>query len=157
MSKIVLIKGDTGKLEGQDPISARAYEKFKRTVDGMSPGDTMAFSFKLPRSISHHGLFFAKLTSLLARTERFEKLDGLRYWLTMGAGYVDYVPGKLGKLHAIPLSIQFESMDEAEFQELHRAIDDFLWTPYAQAVLWPQLSEQRRHDNVQSFMDEFAK
>jgi hypothetical protein len=50
----------------------------------------------------------------------------LRHWLLIGAGHCDFVPGSDGKPNAIPKSMDFESMDEADFCELQRSIDAFL-------------------------------
>lgn len=155
MTKCVITKGEDGKLRGYDVESARAYEKFKRTALALARGQTLTFNFRLPRSPKHHAFLFAKLNILLERTEAFTKLDPLRHWLTVGAGYVDYIPGQNGQLHAIPKSLDFDSMDEAEFSELHKAVDAFLWTAQAQATLWPHLDEHGRYQCVQSFLAEF--
>lgn len=155
MSKVVIIKNDQGRLEGIDEKSQRAYQKWRRTVMELPMGGTLSFSYRLPRSPKHHGLFFAKLTNLLARTEAFDDLDKLRYWLVMGAGYFDLVPGFDGKPNAIPQSLDFESMDEAEFSELHRQVDTFLWTTRAQETLWPHLDAEGRYRCVESFLREF--
>ncbi len=155
MSKVVIIKNDQGRLEGIDPQGQRAYLKWRRLVTDLPVGQTLSFSYRMPRSPAHHRLFFAKLNSLLSRTEAFTDLDKLRYWIVMGAGYFDLVPGFDGKPNAIPRSLDFESMDEAEFSELHRQVDGFLWGTRAQETLWPHLDEEVRYRCVESFMREF--
>ena len=155
MSKVTLIKDDTGKLRGIDPAHERAYAKFRRHVADLAVGDTLGFSYRMPRSPGHHRLLFAKLNSLLARTEAFTSIDPLRYWLTMGAGYFDLIPGHDGTPNAIPRSIDFDSMDEAEFSELHRAVDDFLMTDRALVTLWPALPPAQRLAMAESLVREF--
>lgn len=157
MSKVVITKDEQGKLRGLDPIGQRAYAKFKNAVLALAPGQTIGFSFWLPRCPEHHAFFFLKLNRLLDRTETFDDSTKLRQWLLIGAGHCDYVPGLDGKPNAIPKSMDFESMDEADFCELQRRIDQFLWTPHAQAVLWPALDEQRRWDCVDSFIASFQR
>lgn len=157
MTHIVIKKNNQGKLQGVDEKGQRAYAKFKRLVESLGIGDTLAFSYRQPRSPGHHRLFFAKLNSLLARTEAFSDLDKLRYWLVLGAGYAEFLPGQNGELHAIPRSIDFDSMDENDFGELHKAVDTFLWTAHAQAVLWPHLDEYHRYQCVESFLQEFER
>jgi hypothetical protein len=157
MSKCVITKGQDGKLCGNDEASQRAYAKFKRLVESLGVGDTLAFSYRQPRSPAHHRLFFAKLNSLLSRTEAFTDLDKLRYWLVLGAGYAEYLPGQNGTLYAIPKSLDFDTMDEVEFSELHKAVDAFLWTADAQATLWPHLNAQGKNECVQSFLSEFER
>ena len=156
MSKVIIIKNNQGKLQGLDDQQQRAYLKWKKLVEGMEIGQTLSFSYRMPRSPDHHRLFFAKLQSLLARTETFTDMAKLRTWLVMGAGFVDFVPGMDGKPNAIPQSMDFESMDEAEFSELHRQVDNFLWTHRAQETLWPAIDDHARYQCMESLMQEFA-
>lgn len=157
MTKLVLTKGDDGKLCGMDDKSQRAYNRFKKAVASMQHEDTIHMSFRVPRSLQHHRLFFKKLQNLLARSETFDSLDKLRSWLMIGAGYVDFVPGMDGKPCAIPQSMDFESMDEATFSALHADVDAFLWGQHAQAILWPSLTPAQRWECMESFMGEFGK
>lgn len=48
-------------------------------------------------------------------------------------------------------------MDEADFCELQRSIDQFLWGEHAQEVLWPNLDAQRRWDCMEAFMECFRR
>jgi hypothetical protein len=155
VTQLTILKNEQGKLQGLDDKGQRAYAKWRKLVETLPIGQTLTFSYRMPRSPGHHRLFFAKLNSLLGRTEAFDDLNKLRYWLVMGAGYADFVPGISGALHAIPKSMDFDSMDENDFQELHRAVDTFLWTAQAQATLWPQLDEMGRYKCVESFLEEF--
>lgn len=155
MTAIVITKNNQGKLEGIDEKGQRAYAKWRRLVTDLEPGQTLTFSYRMPRSPAHHRLFFAKLGSLLARTEAFDDLDKLRYWLVMGAGYFDLVPGFDGQPNAIPRSLDFTQMDEAEFAELHHQVNTFLWTSRAQETLWPHLDAEGRYRCVQDFLREF--
>lgn len=155
MSKVTIIKDETGRLRGLDLAGQRAYAKWRKLVTELPVGQTLTFTYRMPRSQAHHRLFFAKLQSLLNRTEEFDNIDHLRHWVTMSAGYADFVPGLDGKPNAIPRSIDFDNMDEADFSELHRAVDQFLWTPRAQQTLWPHLNQHQRFKCVESFMEAF--
>jgi Protein of unknown function (DUF1367) len=155
MTAIVITKNSQGKLEGIDQKGQRAYAKWRRLVTDLEPGQTLTFSYRMPRSPAHHRLFFLKLNRLLDRTEAFDDLDKLRYWLVMGAGYCDFVPGIEGKPNAIPKSLDFTQMDETEFAELHRQVNTFLWTSRAQETLWPHLDAEGRYRCVEEFLREF--
>ena len=157
MSKVIIRKNEQGRLEGLDPAGQRAYSKWRKLVLDLPVGQTLSFAYRMPRSPGHHRLFFAKLQSLLGRTEAFADLDNLRYWIVMGAGYFDLVPGFDGQPNAIPRSLDFDTMDEAEFSELHRSVDTLLWTTRAQATLWPAADEETRYRCVESFVEEFAQ
>ena len=67
------------------------------------------------------------------------------------------MPGLDGKPNAIPKSMDFDCMDEAEFSELHRAVDGFLWSLRAQEILWPALDTNQRWDCMESFREGFQR
>jgi hypothetical protein len=155
MGAVVITKGQDGKLTGLGEKGAKAYAKFRRRVDSLLPGDTLHFEWREPRSLPHHRLFFAKVNALADRQEQFADTDKLRQWLTVGAGYCDFVPGPHGQIVAIAQSIAFHKLDEAEFADLHSRVDEFLWTEHAQRFLWPQLDCAQAWDMVDQFMREF--
>lgn len=74
----------------------------------------------------------------------------------LGAGFCNYVPGANG-LVAVPKSMAFDEMDEAEFAELDRKTDEFLYTDHAQAILWPQLQPQQRWNCLTSFLEDLRR
>ena len=151
MSALVVRKDETGKLVGIGEKGARAWAKFRRQVDAMQVGDTLGFEWRAPRCPVHHRRFFAQLHNLFDAQERFEDVDRLRAWLTVGAGYCDFVPGPDHQLVALPRSINWERMDEAEFSELHVAVCRFLYTAEARRFLWPHLTEFQTFDIVNNW------
>ena len=155
MSDVIVFKGNDGKLEGLGDKGRRAWAKFRRTVAEMEFGETIKLSFKLPRSSKHHRYFFWKLNGLFDCQERFDDVERLRLWLTVGAGYADLVPGPDGQLVALPQSIAFDTMDEAEFVDLHQKITAFLWTEYARSFLWPHLSTAKTYEILDRWHLEF--
>ena len=157
MSAVVITKGETGALEGFGQKGARAWAKFRARVAAMAPGETLHFEWHEPRSPQHHKLFFAKLGALLDLQEQFEDTDTLRQWLTVGAGYCRFVPGPTGRMVALPLSIAWHRMEEVEFAELHRKVDDFLWTPHARAFLWPHMTDQQSYNLIDLWQLEFSR
>lgn len=157
MSALVVVKGEDGKLQGFGEKGARAWAKFQKRVQQMVVGETLGFSWKEPRSPKHHALFFVKLGALMDRQEQFADEDKLRAWLIVGAGYCDFVPGPSGRMCAIPQSIAWENLDEADFAHLHSQVDAFLWTDHARRFLWPHLSDQQTYDLIEAFQQEFTR
>ncbi|WP_284335423.1 DUF1367 family protein [Comamonas sp. NoAH] len=157
MSRLVLTKGQDGKLQGLDPKGQRAWDRFKSRLKALDIGDTLGFTFFLPRDPVSHRRFFRKLQVLLERTETFAELDHLRAWLLMGAGYCDYIPGVGGELRAVPQSMAFDAMDQAEFMELNRKVDEFLYTDRALEVLWPGLGSQQQWNCLTSFLEDLRR
>lgn len=138
MSKIIVVKDETGHLAGLGEKNERAYNRFKRRVTEMEHGETIEFGVEFPRSPGFHKLYFVMLHSLFEIQEQFADEDHLRAWLTVGAGYCDLVPGPRGRMVAMPKSIAFHRMDEVEFREYVSAVWAFLRTERAQQFLWPE-------------------
>lgn len=155
MSALVVRKGDDGKLQGVGEKGARAFAKFRRRIELLQPGDTLHFEWREPRSPAHHRLFFSKLGALLDRQEQFDSSEKLRHWLTVGAGYCDFVPGPTGRMVALPQSIAFHALDEADFSDLHAKVDAFLWSDHARAFLWPHLSDVQTYGLIEQLLMEY--
>ena len=157
VAKLVLVKGDDGKLQGLGDANRRAYARFEDHVERMEHGELVSFEWKQPRSLPFHRRFFVLLNKLFERQETFGNEDDLRAWLTIGAGHVTYLPGIDGQLCALPKSIAFDAMENNDFMEFVRKVEAFLWTEYAMATLWPHLSRRRAYDMVQQLSDEMER
>lgn len=157
MTKVVLWKNSNGQLEGVTEADKRKFNHWRRKVRGLEPGEgeTVVFQFEDPRSPKHHRLFFLKITELFRRTEAFGSEEDLRKWLIQAAGFVEWEPGPDSTPNAMPISLKFEDLEEAEFAEVHRAIDFVLWSSEGQAKLWPALDEEGRYRAMQQFMEAF--
>jgi hypothetical protein len=148
MSSVVLYRSDDGKLAGLGDKGHRQYEKFKRAAAALEPGDTLQFDYRLPRSPKHHRYFFWKLKGLFDRQETFEHEDDLRAWVLVGAGFCHFVPGTDGQLVAIPRSMDWSMLEEADFLEVHRRVDAFLWELRARRVLWPHMNDAKSFESI---------
>lgn len=157
MSALVIYKDETGKLAGFGEKGRRAWLKFLKRVKELEIGETLSFEYRLPRSPAHHSYFFLKLAGLFERQERFSDQDRLLDWLKVGAGHVDLLPGRDGLMVAIPRSIAWYKLEEQEFIEFCRAMNDFLWTTYAQAALWPNLNDDQRYECIDNWNREFDR
>lgn len=153
MPELVVYRSENGKLAGHGEKGGRAWSKFLKLVKELAPGDTMAFSYRIPRSPKHHKFFFALMGELFDRQEAFEDREQMMDWIKVGAGHVDFVPGLDGVMVALPRSINWASLDEQEFIEVHRAVRDFLWTPHAQAFLWPHMRPKRRQEAMEWLLE----
>lgn len=155
MSDLVVFKDESGRLTGMGEKGRRAYDKFRKLIEGLAVGETFKLSYRLPRSPPHHRYFFAKVTGLFERQEQFTDFDRFLEWLKVGAGHCDLLPGPGASLVAVPNSINWEKLEEQDFIEMHRALNDFLWTPLAQAALWPHLSAERRYQCIENWQRDF--
>jgi hypothetical protein len=156
MSECVITKGQDGKLAGFGKKGVQDYDRWKRAVAALQPGELLHFSWREPRSPRHHRWFFALLGGLLERQEQFDTLDKLRMWLTVGAGHCDFVPGASGRMVALPRSIAFDKMDQAEFAAFNDEVQKFLRGEHAARFLWPQLTQAQQIEAVESLLAEFS-
>ena len=147
MPDLVISKDATGKLSGLSEKGRRAYDKFRKVVSELPVGHTLKFSYKLPRSARHHAYFFAKLQGLYERQERFEDVERLLQWIKVGAGYADFMPTSEGVV-AVAQSIAWESLEEQDFIEFHRAATDFLYTERALGYLWPHMTYEQAYKAI---------
>lgn len=153
MADLVIFRNENGKLEGFGDKGRRAWDKFRRLVKDLDVGETLSFSYRLPRSPRHHRFFFARLSELFERQERFDAAKPMLEWLKVGAGHCDFAPGANGTLVALPKSIDWHSLEEQDFIEFHRDMTDFLWTPHAQEYLWPHLTTNQRYATLKAWAD----
>lgn len=151
MPKFVIEKDNNGRMRGVGPAGHRAYQKMVHLYREAPIGATYSMSYSIPRSPQHHKFFFSSITRLLDMQEVFGDLKPLLEWLKVGAGHVDFVPGINGALVALPRSIDWETLEEKDFTEVHHAIRDFLWRPHAQAYLWPHLNADQRYAMVDAW------
>lgn len=157
MAKITLERDDAGKLQGLSDADKRAYWRFRKALDGMAPGDTLAFEYKVPRSPGFHKRHFKLLGTIFDAQDQFTEKNHLRYWLEVGVGHCDYMPGADGLPVAIPKSISYESLDDIEFSEHHRQVVAFLREEHAYRFLWPQMSAAGAEGMIESILAEFER
>ncbi len=152
MSAVVVMKDEAGKLVGLGEKGSRAWSKFRRAVESLEIGETIGFEWKKPRSPKYHRLYFVMLHDLFDRQEQFPDADQLRAWLTVGAGYAEFVPGPRGRMVALPKSIAWSRMDDVEFAELVEATWRFLRTEHARRFLWPELDPAAAAESIDEML-----
>lgn len=157
MSSVVLFRDNDGKLVGLDDRGKRQHAKFKRTVAEMPIGASLRFEYRLPRSPKHHAMFFVKVHYLFEQQEEFYAEDDLRAWLLVGAAYCTLLPGADGGLVAVPQSINWETLEEVDFLEVHRRVDAFLWETRARRMLWPRETDEQTYERIEQFRREFDR
>lgn len=78
-------------------------------------GERVLTNVHKPRYIEHHRLAFAVLQKVAEA--KGESVDTVLTWLKVCTGRVDFVQMPNGKVVTAPKSINFASMDQAEFSE----------------------------------------
>lgn len=155
MTTITVTRDDKGKLTGFGEKDRRAYARFRKMLEAIQPGEIFQLDYWFPRHGAFHRLHFAMLAAILDAQEQFDDIDKLRYWLTVGAGDVDFYPGPTGRMVAIPRSINYRKMDDEDFRDHHERVKAFLRSPHAQTFLWPHLPPDQAAEMVESVLAQF--
>lgn len=155
MSAVTLWKGQDGKLEGFDEKGKRLYARFLKRITELEPGQTIGFTYKVPRSPKFHRLHFAMLKELFDNQEQFNDPHQFRKWLEVGAGHCDFVPGPKGRMVALPRSIDWESLDDEQFSDVHEGVKTFLRTEHAVRFLWPEADPAQSLRGVEAILGGF--
>lgn len=155
MPSIHVTKDNEGRICGVSEKDNKAYGKFIRRLQELTNQTSMKLTWSEPRSGPFHRRHFAMLNVVFENQEAFDDEDHMRKWLEVGAGYADLVPGPDGKPVAMPKSISYDSLDQAEFEPIHKAVFAFLRTEYACGYLWPGVSYDVAYGTVDAMLREF--
>lgn len=156
MPTITLHIGESGKLEGLSERDRKAYAKFRRRLEALG-NESITFSWKEPRSGPFHRRFFKMVTRVFESQEQFQQDRHMLDWLKVGAGYADLVPGPKGKPVAMARSINWETLDQAEFEPIARDIWRFFRSTYATRFLWPWLDDAAGMGMAEAILAEFGE
>jgi hypothetical protein len=141
MTRIVLSKDVNGAVAGMSPVDAHHFQRLTTALDELRVGETLVLTWNEARSPEFHRAHFALLNRIFSAQHRFEKLDALRAWVTIGAGHCDTVPGPDGVAVVVARSISFDSLpDEDAFREHHARVLAFLRLPTTYGYLFPAAS-----------------
>lgn len=149
MTKVHVYKDNDGRLRGVSSEDERNQRRWRKFIDSLAPGEHAEYDFEIPRDPAQSARFMCMVRRLLERTEAYDNFDALRSWLIVGAGYMeqDATGAWVAK------SIAWDKMDGAEFAELYRRVEDFLWSDRARATLWRHLSAAQHKDAVEQLLE----
>lgn len=153
MTAVVIFKNNLGKLEGFGQKGAKVYAKFLAACRALEIGETLDFEYKVPRSGPFHRLHFVGLIGpLFESQEQFEDDYQFRKWLEVGAGHCDFVPGPSGRMVALPKSIDYASLDDVAFHDVHEGVKAFCRTEHCQRFLWPHLRPEQTAETIETIL-----
>lgn len=139
MPTITVTRGPCGELQGHTIEDQRQLMRLQRRQEEMQPGDTLVLSWQAPRSPEFHRMHFAMLNWVFDNQEAFAVRRAFRKWGEMGAGHCGWVAGPNGVMVPVPKSIDYVSLDDDEFRELHMDVRAFLQSPAGLHTLWPHV------------------
>ena len=132
---------------GLVPLYDDDYEEKRKLEIGK---DYLA-QIKVPRNIKFHKLYFSLLRcawDLQSEARRRElwhdDIRNFRITVQIYVGHVDVVYDvKRKSFIEIPKSIDFESMDNAEFKDLYEKVRDALFTVFLKGIITEELFEDK--------------
>jgi hypothetical protein len=157
MSTITVTRNNQGKIVGAGEKDKLAYGRFTKRLHELQPGELFTIDAWFPRNPKLHGLHFAMLTALFDMQEQFSDPDQMRMWVQVGAGHCEFVPGPTGRMVAIPKSISFRAVDDADFAAHHEKVKDFLRSDHARRFLWPTLLDDQTAGSIDNLLAEFER
>ncbi len=157
MPQVQITKDNRGKLVGFGPLGEKTYAKFLAAVKALEYGELLAFTYKVPRSPKFHRLHFVMLAALFEAQEQFQSEYQFRKWAEVGAGHCDFVPGPKGKMVALAKSIDYESLDDVQFSDMHEAVKAFFRAQHATRFLWPHLDDAKGAEMIEEILINFER
>lgn len=155
MPTVTVVKSpENGKLAGLTDADQRGWDRFLSRVKELGQS-CLSITWIEPRSGPYHRRFFAMVGRLFESQEQFDDPDDLRQWLTVGAGHVRFVPGPTGRMVALPVSIKWARMDQAEFEAVANAVWAFAYSEHARRFLWGHLSDEQSYEMLETVLGEF--
>jgi hypothetical protein len=98
-----------------------ADDRTEDAVKNFGLGEIVRVKFYSSRNIRHHRLFFGLLNLVFVNQDKYLSLEGLRFAVTIQAGYVDEIKLAGDKVTLKPKSIAFARMGQVEFNEFFAA------------------------------------
>jgi len=141
-----------GLFKGWSKTDEKGWRKIWKRLSQLEPGEFAVIEFVIPRSAPYHRRHFAILNAVFDAQERFDDLDRMRDWLSIGAGHVTWVPGAKGGIVPLPKSISYARADQAEFEDYHGKVMAFLRGEHAALFLWGRCGPKGEGD-----ADKFAR
>jgi hypothetical protein len=106
-----------------------------KSYERLGAGETIVLDVKRQRNPKFHRLAMSWLMSVFENQDHFQTFDQMRYTLTCMAGYIKHQEVRGNKVIVIPKSINFESMDDDEFNQWQQDIDTVLREKYGINVM----------------------
>jgi hypothetical protein len=153
MPTVVLTLGQDGKPRGMTDDDQAHYQRWRRRVQEMKPGDTLSFSWDTPRAPELHRRYFASLSWVFENQEVFTCEREMRKWVERGARHVEVIAGPEGAQFECAKSISYESLDADEFCELYKRAKAFLLSADAIKKLWPAGNVAQAYEALEAALE----
>ncbi len=122
--KAMLIKTAQG-LRGATAEDDEAWRRFKRRIKTLQPGKWMRIEACSPRNGKHHRKLFALLKLVAENSETYNTTERALVAIKLVSGHFETaIHPETGELIHITKTINYESMDQEEFDKFYNAAID---------------------------------
>jgi len=144
-----------GLVDGLGEQNKRRWRRFWSMLWRMVAGEIATVVTHKDRSTPYHRRHMKIEQTVFEAQERIAEFEQFRYWLKVGAGFVDWLPGPKGAVVPFPKSIAYDRLEQAEMQEFHDNAIAFLRTEHAAKCLWPHMPAAQRAQAIEAVLSEF--
>lgn len=145
----------TGVIDGFSNDDKRAWRGFLRRLLGMEPGEMARVEAVMPRLGWYHRKHMKLEQALFDGQERFSQFEQFRIWLKFGAGWVDWIAGPKGGVIPAPRSVSYAAADQAQFEQYHAQVVEFLRGEHAAPYLWRHLPTGQAAEMMDAILEGF--
>lgn len=145
-----------GVIDGFGRDDKRSWRRIWKRIRAMEAGELLVIDIRMPRSGPYHRRHMAIEQAVFDGQERFTNFEQFRYWLKVGAGWVDWCAGPKGGVVPVPRSISYAKADQAEFARYHEQVIEFLRGEHAAKFLWKHLGDGA-HEMMETILAEFEE
>lgn len=146
-----------GMVDGLGDLDRRRWRGFVRRLLALEPGEMAVLRTTVDRLGWFHRKHMALEQRVFEAQERFERFQGFRDWLKIGAGLVEWVPGPKGGIVPLPLSISYAKLEQQAMEEFHESAVAFLQTAPALKALWPKAAPAQREAGMAALLESFGE
>ncbi|MFT0547846.1 DUF1367 family protein [Allopusillimonas ginsengisoli] len=144
-----------GMIDGLTQEDRKSWRRFWNRILNLEVGEIFGVDTWIPRHGGFHRRHMKIESSVFKAQDRMASFTQFRYWLKVGAGFVDWIPGPKGGVVPIPRSISFKKCEEDVFRQFHEDVITFLRTDHAIKYLWPHLSLAQGAEMIDSVLGRF--
>jgi hypothetical protein len=141
-----------------DGLGERGRKQWRRLWNGLlrlEPGEMVEITTNQQRLGWYHRKHMALEAAVFESQDRFENFKGFRDWLKVGAGHCDWYPGPKGGVFPVPRSTSYAKLEQADMEQVHADMVEFLRTEHAGRTLWKHLDAAKRLEMIEFLLARF--
>ena len=123
---------------GLVPVDAWGEE----TLAQIPLGRIVTVQARQSRNLDHHRKFFALLHIVQSNSEQYDTIERLLVMLKIAMGHVETIITRKGETVYVPKSINFASMDQAEFERFYDKAVEIILTHIMPGMERPDLEQE---------------